>query len=460
ALYKAYLLDPDLQDARARWPFICMWDNHEFSWKGWQTQQNFGAGLLPAQTRKIAAAQTWFEYQPARVSKPGGPQLDRFAPPKVADAPIHDFDDHGLGQEPGNLAAIGSLKLFRSLRWGRNVDLILTDNRTYRSEPVMDKPEAAAFNVKGVPYFIPQDVVEILDGGRDYNGGKPPDTIRFNGGEIANFRKSGGMQTILGIAQKAWFLDRLRASAAPWKIWGNSIGMLDWRVDFQNLPADLGQSWPTTGYGIPGDDDFSGYLSERASILDFNRKEKITGFVTVAGDRHSFLAGVLSPWLPPKSFEPVGAEFVTGSISAPGLVEAMEHNVAKDHPLRAIYLYQPSPEARAQPAINFSMMHGVRASLALQRTHDLKKAVGETNPEVGPHLSFADCGGHGYSVVRASSDELEVEFVCIPRPIEPNQQGDGGPLAYRVAHRVKRWLPGSVPRLERIKAEGRLPLVS
>src|SRR5262245_18482626 len=43
ALYKAYLLDPDLQDARARWPFICMWDNHEFSWKGWQTQQNFGA---------------------------------------------------------------------------------------------------------------------------------------------------------------------------------------------------------------------------------------------------------------------------------------------------------------------------------------------------------------------------------------------------------------------------------
>src|SRR5262249_4139345 len=164
ALYKAYLLDPDLQDARARWPFICMWDNHEFSWKGWQTQQNFGAGLLPAQTRKIAAAQTWFEYQPARVAKPGGARLDRFDPPKVADAPIRDFDDHGLGQEPGNLAAIGSLKLFRSLRWGRNVDLILTDNRTYRSEPVMDKPEAAAFNVKGFPYFIPQDVVEVLDG--------------------------------------------------------------------------------------------------------------------------------------------------------------------------------------------------------------------------------------------------------------------------------------------------------
>ena len=31
AVYRAYLSDPDLQDARARWPFVNMWDNHEFS---------------------------------------------------------------------------------------------------------------------------------------------------------------------------------------------------------------------------------------------------------------------------------------------------------------------------------------------------------------------------------------------------------------------------------------------
>jgi len=33
-LYRAYLTDPDLQDARARWPFVCIWDNHEFAWAG------------------------------------------------------------------------------------------------------------------------------------------------------------------------------------------------------------------------------------------------------------------------------------------------------------------------------------------------------------------------------------------------------------------------------------------
>jgi len=38
-----------------------VWDNHEFSWKGWQSQQNFG-GVRPAQTRKTAANQAWFEY--------------------------------------------------------------------------------------------------------------------------------------------------------------------------------------------------------------------------------------------------------------------------------------------------------------------------------------------------------------------------------------------------------------
>jgi alkaline phosphatase D len=91
ALYRGYLSDPDLQDARARWPFVCMWDNHEFSWKGWQTQQDF-SGVRPAQTRKVAANQAWFEYQPARVIKPN-PDLNVFDAPEVKDAPLTKFDD-------------------------------------------------------------------------------------------------------------------------------------------------------------------------------------------------------------------------------------------------------------------------------------------------------------------------------------------------------------------------------
>ena len=69
AIYRNYLHDPDLQDARARWPFVCMWDNHEFSWIGWQSFQMFGGVNHPRQTRKVAANQAFFEYQPARLLK-------------------------------------------------------------------------------------------------------------------------------------------------------------------------------------------------------------------------------------------------------------------------------------------------------------------------------------------------------------------------------------------------------
>ena len=109
--------------------------------------------------------------------------------------------------------------------------------------------------------------------------------------------------------------------------------------------------------------------------------------------------------------------------------------------------------------MNLSMMHGVRASLALQKTGDLHKALAARNADVAPHLSFMDAGGHGYSVVRAGSDELQVEFVCIVRPVERADQADGGPLAYRVSHRVKRWGRNAAPRLERTLLEGTLPLV-
>ncbi|HEY0339817.1 MAG TPA: alkaline phosphatase D family protein, partial [Steroidobacteraceae bacterium] len=97
AVYRAYLHDPDLQDARARWPFVPMWDNHEFSWQGWQSLQVFDGTTRPAQTRKVAAMQAWFEYQPARVRKSSGPALEKFDPPKVVNVPITHFDAQGLG---------------------------------------------------------------------------------------------------------------------------------------------------------------------------------------------------------------------------------------------------------------------------------------------------------------------------------------------------------------------------
>jgi len=88
--------------------------------------------------------------------------------------------------------------------------------------------------------FVPEEVLEIIDGGRDYNGGKPPNSIRFGDQQVPNIRKADPAQTLLGAEQKAWFLERLRNSKTTWKIWGSTTSTLDMRADPQDLPPGMG----------------------------------------------------------------------------------------------------------------------------------------------------------------------------------------------------------------------------
>lgn len=454
AVYRAYLRDPDLQDARARWPFVNMWDNHEFSWLGWQGLQLFKGVTRPAQTRKVAANQAFFEYQPARMSKPSGTSMDLFNPPKVVDAPVNRFDEHGLGQEPNNLAAIHSLRGYRTIRWGRHVDLIITDQHSYRSEDPSGRAEAKAFSSPDFPELVPEEAMEIMDAARAHDQGRPPASIRFGNVDVPNFRKDEPPQTVLGAEQKAWFLQELRTSTATWKIWGNTAGTLDMRADPQNLPAGLTKPWPGASYATFSGGDPSSAFLERGEIYDFVREHGVSGFATVAGDRHSFWAGLAAKSLPPKSFQPVGIAFITGSISAPGFVEAFEHNLPKEHPLRCLYLGQGPDDKHPQPTINLLLRHGVRSCLEYAKTGDIARARALSNPDLSPHLSFVDMGGHGYSVVRATGKWMETEFVCIPRPLERSDRLDGTPLAYRVKYRARLWSKGELPKLEGQVLEG------
>jgi alkaline phosphatase D len=454
AVYHAYLHDPDLQDARAHLPFVCMWDNHEFSWAGWQSLLLFNAESRPAQTRKVAAHQAWFEFQPARVRKASGAVFDEFRAPDVNDAPIRTFDEHGFGDEPNNRAAVASLTGYRSLAWGRHLELLVTDQRSYRSQDPFGRLEASPFTSADFPNMIPQEAAEILDAGRAYGHGNPPEAISFGSERIPNFRKSDPPQTVLGPEQKRWLLDRLTSSPATWKIWGNSQKLLDGRVDPQNLPDGVTKPWPGAGYAVMSTGDPSTAYMERAEIYGTVRKHKIAGFAIVSGDFHSFWAGLAAPSLPPQHFEPVGVAFVTGSISSPGTFEYLDSTMPQDHPLRALYVTRRTEGAGAEPTLNLLFRHGVRSALEYARTGDLERARRLSNPDLSPHLSFLDLGGHGYATVRATADALECEFVCIPRPIQRNTAPDGGPLLYRVAHRAPLWRAGEAPRLEQRLIEG------
>src|SRR4051812_39328592 len=227
AVYRGHLADPDIQDARAYFPFVCIGDNHEFSWKGWQSFVQYDGPAEPAQALRVAANQAWWEYIPSRVRKVSGAGLDRFDGPKVANAPITHFDADGLGQEPNNLAAIGSMTGYRTYRYGRNVELIITDMHSYRMQEQTGRPEADAFGLNEFPNFYPQEAMEVIDAGRLHGGGNPPEAIRFGDALVPNFRKQGEPFTLLGRTQKAWFKKQLAASRATWKIWACSNGTLD-----------------------------------------------------------------------------------------------------------------------------------------------------------------------------------------------------------------------------------------
>src|SRR5436190_5640780 len=455
AIYKGYLADPDLQDARARWPFVAMWDNHEFSWQGWQSIQQAGGKSRPGQTIKVAANQAWFEYLPSRCKKVSGPSLESFDPPAVKDVAIEKWDKNGLGDEPNNLAAINSLIGYRTFRYGKHLDVIITDQHSYRSADPFSDPSLEKLGGEEFTAMAPETLMQVLDGGRAFNGGNPPAEVSFGDAHVPNPQKDKPPQTILGATQKAWFKDQLRKSTATWKIWGNSEGALDGRSDPQNLPPGLTrETWPKDTYAAMSPPDYGMAYTERAEIYDLIQDAKITGFAIVSGDRHSFWAGYATSQLPPGKFEPIGLSFVGASLSSAGTMEALEHGFKKPDPLRPLFLVDRPGAAKPDWTHNMLLRHGVRSCLEYAKSFDLKSALALSNPDLAPHLEFVDLGGHGYAKVRLSADEMRTEFVCIPRPIARSEGSDGGPIRYRVLLTAALWKSGERPQLKTSVLEG------
>ena len=184
------------------------------------------------------------------------------------------------------------------------------------------------------------------------------------------------------------------------------------------------------------------------------RDAKISGFAILSGDRHSFWAGYAAAELPPRTFEPVGLSFVGASLASPGTMEALEHRLPKDLPIRALFLADRPGGGKPDWAYNMLLRHGVRSCLDYARHFDLGRARRLSNPELAPHLEFVDLGGHGYATVRLTADEMRTTFVCIPRPVTRSERPDGGPLRYRVVHSARLWRAGERPKLIQQVIEG------
>ena len=424
-LYQTFLSDPAIQAARARWPFVHTWDDHEFTNDCWQSMANYIEGTTAdegSQSRKVAASQVWFEYTPVQLSGAAGPSgvtqdAKDFTPAAVTDARFTAPNSDNFVDEANNAAAIGAMTIYRSIRWGKHVELVMTDQRSYRSDHAIPEDLVALVNAKqpGAFFdsrnFLPLGVVNLLDQGATANGGNPPLTIADLGG-IANPRAGSPAGTMLGKAQKTWWKATMQASDATWKLWGNEVPMM--RMFVRDVNGALGFDRVLDG------DAWDGYPTERAELLTFLRTQNIKNVVVLSGDIHAHFAGVLVDDPDIASPTPVACELVVAGVASNSLFsfyEAATRNLPAG--LRGLVTIDATSAGfdAFTENLNLLVLHGTAAAGTFAATKNLAAALSQSDPNANPHIRYADTNAQGYGYVKVTATQLEGSLVTVNRPV-------------------------------------------
>ena len=233
AKYRMYRSDQDLQTMHAAHPFLGIWDDHE-------VEDNYAGDLpgdaaddrrgVPFKSRQLAGYRAFYEWMP-------------FRRPVRRDLPT-----------------------YRALSLGRNAELILLDQRQYRSDQPCDDE-----------FFVPCPEAET------------------------------GNQTLLGPGQKEWLKGRLEASGASWKVIGNQLMI---------MALDTAQGAPINK------DQWDGYGLERREIMQHVVDKGIMDVTFITGDIHTFFAGDVG--VDGRGPESAATEFVGGSITSLGIPELVK----------------------------------------------------------------------------------------------------------------------------------------
>lgn len=448
-LYKTYLSDPDLQAARARFPFVHTWDDHEFTNDAWQSYASYFDNGEPAQKRKVSANRAWFEFIPAILSN--GPSFNGIASPahdfrdtRVEDTPMASHDD-GFIFDGDNARALSSLTIYRTLRWGAMLDLVLTDLRSYRSPPVIDEKIDALLDGAPVP---PVRVVQLLDAGRTANEGKPPATISYGGREIENPRADAPPGTHMGGPQKAWFKQVMKASKAEWRIWANSCPALQIRLDFSRIPfAGLED-------GYAGTDAWQGYPGELKELLTFLMDEKIGNVISLSGDYHAFAAGRLPVDPDAESLNSPAVEFMTAAVSSSSMYSMADRRTRGSGFFHRAVTYEDENGSEAN--WNNTLVNGLRAGILVNYSSSDYLFDLVRNERASPGLDYMDADAHGYTLV--TLDEAQAKVIQVNVGDVLSDAGPGGsPAKCKALFTVKRWAGGEEPALEGPVFEGPPP---
>ena len=442
-LYKTYLSDPWLQEARARWPFICIWDDHEFCNDNFQSYNTYEDTPASQPQRKLNANRAWAEYIPAVLNE-------------LEEQPAHDYQAAKLrGEESAdNSAAVGSLCIYRKLNWGKHLDLVLTDTRSYRSEPCLPKHFAQSL---GLPLNTVK-LVDIADGGRDYNGGNPPELLPYGDGKTPNPAADRDPGSTLGKPQRDWFLETMRASKATWKLWGNALPLISMKLDTSSIPfADMEDS-------VFNLDAWAGYPSEVKHLTNYFADMGVSGVVSFSGDHHLHGAGALYSSPDNSTPKAVLLDFPCAGISSSPVFTNLAGAADKgSSDLKTLVYTETDDETRGMefggrqllPVWNMTMLDGVLASMAYSGTglETLGDWLGPN--KANPGLKYMDTTANGYGLAQFTDRELKVQLVSMENLRTPFTQA---PEIKHSAHfRVAKWDSTEEPNLEGPKFIGGAP---
>ncbi|MGE0785545.1 MAG: alkaline phosphatase D family protein [Sandaracinaceae bacterium] len=120
-LYKLYRTDPLLRQLHEKVPFICIWDDHEFSDDSFGDTATYSDGVEVEvdEERRQNAEQVWLEYMPVA---------------RDIDSASGELTVDGGTLYPNN-------RIYRSFRFGQHLTLVCTDYRSYRPDHLI--PEDA-----------------------------------------------------------------------------------------------------------------------------------------------------------------------------------------------------------------------------------------------------------------------------------------------------------------------------
>jgi len=147
-LWKVYRADPTLQKVHEKFPFIVIWDDHEFVDDCWQDAINYSDGRKVERDgeRRRNAEQAFFEFQPIALDTETG--------------------DGALALDREEL--FPNTQLYRDFRFGKHLHLLMTDYRSFRPDhPIPEDgfPGAVvmdADDVAATPGGGAEAVVELL----------------------------------------------------------------------------------------------------------------------------------------------------------------------------------------------------------------------------------------------------------------------------------------------------------